>query len=56
MKYFGGLVVAWVNCDQRSAFSENTTGTIWCVFQRVGKLEIGRVAKLVWGFVLVTWI
>ena len=28
------LVVVCVACDQRFAFSENTTGTIWCAFQR----------------------
>ena len=28
------LVVACAACDQRLAFSENTTGTIWCAFQR----------------------
>ena len=34
MKYYAGLVIAYLTCDQRCAFSENTTGTIWCVFQR----------------------
>ena len=29
-----GLVKAYLTCDQRCANSENTTGTIWCVFQR----------------------
>ena len=33
MKYYAGLVLAYLTCDQRCAFSENTTGTIWCVFQ-----------------------
>ncbi len=28
MEYCVGLVVAFITCDQRSAFSENTTGTI----------------------------
>ena len=35
MEYCAGLVIglAYLTCDQRCAFSENTTGTIWCVFQ-----------------------
>ena len=32
MKYYAGLVIAYLSCDQRCAFSENTTGTIWYVF------------------------
>ena len=34
MECCAALVVARVACDQRFAFSENTTGTIWCAFQR----------------------
>ena len=34
MECCAALVVACVACDQRFAFSENTTGTIWCAFQR----------------------
>ena len=35
MECCAALVVVCVACDQRFAFSENTTGTIWCAFQRV---------------------
>ena len=34
MECCAALVVVCVACDQRFAFSENTTGTIWCAFQR----------------------
>ena len=36
MEYCADLVKAYLTCDQRCAFSENTTGTIIivCVFQR----------------------
>ena len=33
-EYCAGLVITNLTCDQRCAFSENTTGTIWCFFQR----------------------
>ena len=34
MECCAALVVVCVACGQRFAFSENTTGTIWCAFQR----------------------
>ena len=34
MECCAALVVACVACDQRFAFSENTTGTIVCAFQK----------------------
>ena len=34
MEYSDGLVIGCLHSDQRCAFSENTTDTIWCVFQR----------------------